>query len=75
MSQTIESIIARVLDIAPDQVADELEFQGIPQWDSMRHVDLMLALEEVYDGEIDADQIVELTSVRAIRIWAQAQGG
>ena len=74
MPTSIDALIAQTLEIAPDQIADDLEFQGIAQWDSMRHVDLMLALEEAYGVEIDADAIVELTSVRAIRAWVEARG-
>lgn len=74
MAISVEAIIARVLDIDPDRVVDDLEFQGILQWDSMHHVEMMVALEEAYGLEIDADTIVELTSVRAIRTWARLRG-
>ncbi len=74
MAISVEAIIARVLDIDPDRVVDDLEFQGIMQWDSMHHVEMMVAFEEAYGLEIDADTIVELTSVRAIRTWARLRG-
>ena len=65
-----ETLVARVLGIAENRVTDELAFQSIPQWDSMNHMNLILAIEESYDVEIDPDTIVELTSVAAIREFA-----
>ena len=41
-----ETLVARVLGIAENRVTDELAFQSIPQWDSMNHMNLILAIEE-----------------------------
>ena len=67
MTAKADQLIARVLRISVDQVTDELQFQSIPQWDSLNHMNLILALEEECDVEIDGDGIISLTSVVAIR--------
>jgi citrate synthase len=63
----VDDLIAKVLGIAPAAVRDELEYRSIPEWDSLRHLDLMLAIESQLNTEITADMMVELTSVAAIR--------
>ena len=65
--KAVEILISEVLGVPRQVVTDDLQFQSIPEWDSLRHVDLMLALEAQLDVEIDADQMVELSSVSAIR--------
>jgi citrate synthase len=63
----VEDLVARVLGIAPGAVRDEMEYRSIPEWDSLKHIDLMIALEAELNTEISADMMVELTSVGAIR--------
>ena len=71
----IENLIAEALGISAQKVRDDLEFGAIPQWDSTNHVNLILSLEEAYGVEIEAEKIVELTSVTAIRNFAEECGG
>ena len=68
----VGSIVAATLGISRDVVTDDLSFSDIPEWDSLNHVNLMLALEQRLRTEIDEDLMVQLTSVRAIRAFAQS---
>jgi citrate synthase len=74
LSSSVEEIIARELKIAPGSVHDGLEYGSIPEWDSLNHVNLMLALESAHGVEIDEDLMVELSSVAAIREFVQKNG-
>jgi citrate synthase len=67
MPADLTALIAKSLKISADQVADDLSYESIEQWDSLGHVNLMLSIESEYDVEIDEDTMIELTSVRAIR--------
>jgi citrate synthase len=63
----VDSIIAGALGIDARDIHAELGYQSIPQWDSLRHVSLMLALEEAFAVQIEPDQIPVLQDVSAIR--------
>jgi citrate synthase len=63
----IEEVMASALRISPSRVTDALAFNTIPEWDSLAHVELMLALEAEYGVSIDEDHMIELVSVRKIR--------
>jgi acyl carrier protein len=63
----VEEVIATTFHISPSAVTDALAFNAIPQWDSLAHMELMLALEAAYGVSIDEDRMVELTSVGKIR--------
>jgi citrate synthase len=67
MAVALEPLIAGVLKIPIPSVSDDLEFNGVAEWDSLNHVNLMLELERVYGVPIGDDEMVDLISVRAIR--------
>lgn len=59
--------MASTLAVPPEQVTDALAFNAVPSWDSVNHINLMLAVEDAFGVAIPDDDIVELTSVGAIR--------
>ncbi|WP_074011128.1 citrate/2-methylcitrate synthase [Numidum massiliense] len=67
----VETLIAHVLQVPEDQITDDLAYRSIMAWDSLAHVNLMIALEKEYGVPLDADTIVELNSVAAIRAFVQ----
>ena len=70
-ADSINEIVAGTLGIPVASVTDDLAFSESAHWDSLNHVNLMLALEQALQTEIDEDLMVRLTSVRAIRAFAQ----
>lgn len=44
--------------------AKELEYRGINEWDSVGHMGLIAALEEVFDIMMDTDDIVDFSSFK-----------
>lgn len=74
MSDRIAEVIATSLQLDASAITDELGFNAVPQWDSMAHINLMLALEDAFGVSIPDDDLVELTDVRAIRAYLQGKG-
>ena len=68
----LDDVVANALRIDPAVLTDELEFNSIPEWDSVNHVALILSLEESYGLSISDDQIVSLTRYSAIREFIAA---
>ena len=50
------------LEISIDIVNEKLEYQGIPQWDSVGHMGLIASLEEAFDIMMDTDDIIDFSS-------------
>ena len=67
----VRELLASVFEIPVEQVTDDLGFDSIPEWDSLNHVNLMLALEDHCNSEIDESLMVELIDVRAIRAFVE----
>jgi citrate synthase len=72
MDKDVEQLIAEALGIPRKRVTPQLEFGAVAEWDSLGHVTLMLALEERTGTEIDAERMVELTTVGAISQYVDA---
>lgn len=50
------------LEIDKELVKEGLEYQAIPQWDSVGHMGLIAALEDAFDIMMDTDDIIDLSS-------------
>jgi len=72
MAAVLEEVIASALRIPESAIVDSLAYEGVPEWDSMGHVGVMLALEDAYGISITDDTVVELTTVEAIRAYVAA---
>lgn len=45
-----------------DEKLEGLEYQSIPEWDSVGHMNLISVLEEAFDIMMDTDDIIDLSS-------------
>lgn len=52
----------KALDMEEADVNESLEYQGIPSWDSIGHMELISQLEDAFDIMMDTDDIVDLSS-------------
>ena len=64
MQQDLTEVIKNVLDV--DSVSEDDSMETIESWDSLRHLNLVMAIEEHFGVTFDPDEIPELTSIRKI---------
>ncbi len=50
------------LEIDASIVKDGLEYQSIPEWDSVGHMGLIACLEDAFDIMMDTDDIIDFSS-------------
>ena len=67
MSDKLLSTIAQVLQISPDLVHEDTSMENCPEWNSLRHFGLILALEDVFGVHFSSEDIPQLTAVRSLR--------
>ena len=65
MSNKEKLINSFVSALGVDQsiIIDSLEYNTIPQWDSVAHMALIAAPEEEFDIMMDTDDIIDMSSV------------
>lgn len=64
--EAIRQIMAEVLEIPADSIASDASMQTMGAWDSIHHLQLILALENGLDVSFTPDETVEITSLPAI---------
>jgi acyl carrier protein len=69
----LEALIASVFRIPESEITDELAYQSISEWDSLRHVELLLAIENAYCLVIERTLSAQLATVASIRAFIRAQ--
>ena len=66
MKEKIYRIISQVLKVPVDQINDSASPDSIEDWDSLRHMNLILALEEEFGIQFEEEQITEILGVGLI---------
>lgn len=66
MESRVKEIIARVLNVAPGLITDELSSGDIPEWDSVGNLAIISTIEQELDIEFPLEDLFDLTSVEAI---------
>ena len=63
----IKLIISDVFDIDENLVQDDCSSDSLEQWDSMNHMNLIVALEEEFECEFDDDDIEYMLNFKIIK--------
>ncbi len=66
MRDDIIAVFAQIFGRAPEQFGDDTAPATVEGWDSVRHVELVVALEERFGCMFDPDEVPELTSLARI---------
>jgi acyl carrier protein len=73
MRDQIKQVIARSLGVDAARIADDSSVDSMPEWDSLRHIELMLALETDFGVHISTAEMLELLSLEAIEHHLQRE--
>ncbi len=66
MKDKIKKIMSTVLEVEFDRISDSDDTMSIDNWDSLNHMNLIVALEEEFNVIFNDEEIVELTSFKNI---------
>ena len=58
--------LARVLKVAPETITNTASQVDLSDWDSVRHMNVVLALENDFDIQFDDEELAKLTSLPAL---------
>ena len=63
MRARIVEVVSAVFGLPPDVVVRGISPERVENWDSERHVELVVALEERFGCMFEAEEVPELTSI------------
>lgn len=66
IEQKIKSIMSKILKIPETKIHAESSPDNIETWDSLKHINLVLALEQSFDITFDEEEIFQLISYEMI---------
>ena len=67
-------IVANVLGIDASTLSDESNGKNTANWDSARHIDLMLAVEIAYDTQFTMPEITSMQNLGDMRRLLEQKG-
>lgn len=74
MRERVRAVIATTFGVDPTALPDDASAQAIEGWDSLRQIELVLALELEFGVRVPSDAVAELTSVEAIESFLAGAG-
>lgn len=66
MLERIQRILADVLEVTLEQVKPESSPDNVENWDSLHHLNMVLALEQEFGIQFTPEEIEQLLSVELI---------
>lgn len=67
MDNHIKNVMSAVFEIPIDEIDDDSSPDNVGSWDSLKHMNLVVALEEEFDIEFIDDEIVEMMNLSQIK--------
>ncbi|MBW7475057.1 acyl carrier protein [Paenibacillus oenotherae] len=62
MENKLRKIFAETLNISEEQVTDGLEYNSIPEWDSISHMALIATLDDEFNIMMETEDVIDLSS-------------
>lgn len=70
---TLKDVMATVLGIAADSINEDTSMDTVEDWDSIKHMNLVLAIEEEFGVSIPDEDAANITSYPLIRLVLNEQ--
>jgi acyl carrier protein len=67
----LKQVMATMLNVDAGSIGPDASMDTIPSWDSLRHMNLVLALEEEFGVQIPDEDAGNITSYQLIKLVLQ----
>jgi acyl carrier protein len=74
MEQKFRQIIGKVLEIPVDELGDDPACDALGQWSSLQHVQLVAAVEDIYNVRFSSREIRSFRTVAGLREILSSKG-
>jgi acyl carrier protein len=70
----LKQVLADTLQIDADTIDDDTSVDTVEEWDSLKHLNLVIALEDRFGVTFTEEQVVEILTYPLIRTVLEEQG-
>ena len=74
MDEKVTGLLAEVLRMPASQITDDLEMKDVYNWDSLKHMELIVSLEQSFGVELSFEEIVAMRGVGEIKRVLRERG-
>jgi len=67
-NKLLKKVVSDVLGVPVSAITDESSPGNIEKWDSMSHINLVMAIEAEFDVSLTPEDTMDMLSVKLIRI-------
>ena len=70
----VENLLSEVLQVPASTITENMAMKDVAAWDSLRHMELIVSLEQFFGIELSFDEIVAMQSVGEIKRVLRERG-
>jgi acyl carrier protein len=74
MRDRVREVAADVFGLSVAEIPPDASNENLPDWDSLRHLELVLAVETEFGVHVSSEAIPTLLSLEAIEDYLREQG-
>ena len=63
----LDALVARVFGLEPAEISDDLGPEDVEPWDSLKQLELIVALEEHYGFKFEIEEVFRIFTIGDIR--------
>ncbi len=66
IQEKVIQVLINIFQVSPNKISTETTSDNVENWDSMNHINMILALEQEFGIRYDEEQVVSMLSVEEI---------
>lgn len=74
MDQQLTILMAELFRMQESEITDTLTMKDTEIWDSLKHMELIVSIEEEFNVQLTADEIVNMLNVKEIKQILEKRG-
>lgn len=74
MDQQLTILMSELFRMQESEITDTLTMKDTEIWDSLKHMELIVSIEEEFNVQLTADEIVNMLNVKEIKQILEKRG-
>jgi acyl carrier protein len=66
MKNDLKKLLASALEVSESEITEDSNMDTIGNWDSLKHIELMVMLEDKYEIILETEEMIVMTSFQNI---------
>ena len=66
MKEKLKKVMSQVFNLPIEEITEDTSPDNIEKWDSLNHMNLILAIEQAFDVSFEPDEIIDMLNYKLI---------